>query len=47
MLDEEYSSEEAQLIQDIGKAFGFDKTQQDEIIQPIASALMMRKSLFS
>lgn len=47
MIDEEYSPKEATFIQHIGDLLGYDKTQQDKIIQPIAAALMVRKSLFS
>ncbi len=47
MIDEEYTPREAEFIQEIGNLFGYDKKQQDEIIQPVASAIMLRKSLFS
>ncbi|MBF0287703.1 MAG: TerB family tellurite resistance protein [SAR324 cluster bacterium] len=47
MIDEEYTPKEAEFIQQIGNLFGYDKMQQDEIIQPVASAIMLRKSLFS
>ena len=46
MIDGQYVDAEAKFIQDVGKLFGYDKTQQDEIIQPVASALMLRRSLF-
>ena len=35
------------FIQELGKLFGYDKSQQDGIIQPVMAALMVRKSLFS
>lgn len=47
MIDEEYAPEEAKFIKDVGASFGYDKQEQDEIIQPVASALMTRRSLFS
>lgn len=46
MADEEYTAEEAEFIKEMGKVFNFDKHTQDKIIQPIASALMLRSSLF-
>lgn len=47
MIDEEYNPLEAKFIQKVGEIFGYDKKQQDEIIQPVMAALMVRKSLFS
>ncbi|MBF0237728.1 MAG: hypothetical protein HQM12_08500 [SAR324 cluster bacterium] len=47
MIDGEYDPKEAEFIQFIGETFNFDKSQQDQIIQPVASALMLRRSLFS
>ncbi|MBU3914975.1 TerB family tellurite resistance protein [bacterium] len=46
MCDKQYNSEESQFIQEIGQIFGFDKTRQDEIIQPVASALMVKSEFF-
>ncbi len=46
MVDGEYLDVEAKFVQDIGALFGYDKRQQDAIIQPVASALMLRRSLF-
>ncbi|MCP4753541.1 MAG: TerB family tellurite resistance protein [Proteobacteria bacterium] len=46
MCDRKYDPKESQFIQDVAKAFGFDKTRQDEIIQPIASTLMVKADLF-
>ena len=46
MIDGQYVDAEAKFIQEIGTLFGYDKAQQDQIIQPVASALMLRRSLF-
>ncbi|MBF0276638.1 MAG: TerB family tellurite resistance protein [SAR324 cluster bacterium] len=46
MIDGEYSTEEASLIKTLGNMFEFDEHEQDNIIQPVASALMLRRSLF-
>jgi len=46
MIDEKFSPEEAAFIQEVGRLLEYDKAQQDDIIQPIISALMLRKFLF-
>lgn len=46
MVDGEYSNEEAKFIKQIGASLGYDQHQQDQIIQPVASTLMLRQSLF-
>ncbi|MGK0290626.1 MAG: putative tellurite resistance protein B-like protein [bacterium] len=46
MIDEKYTSQEAQFIQELGNLFEYDKTQQDSIIQPVSAALMLRRALF-
>lgn len=47
MIDEEYDSAESEFVQLVGELFNYDKSRQDEIIQPVASALMLKKSLFA
>jgi len=47
MIDENYCSEEAEFIQELGGLLGYDKAKQDEIIQPTTSTVMLRNSLFS
>lgn len=46
MCDEEFDPEESKFIQEVAGFFGFDKPQQDGIIQPVASAQMLKRSLF-
>jgi len=46
MCDGEYDARETAFIKEVGKAFGFDLSQQDEIIQPVAGALMVKAALF-
>ncbi len=47
MIDGEYDKKEAAFIQEVGRTFNYTKAQQDEIIQPVASALMLKTSLFA
>lgn len=46
MCDRKYDPKESAFIQQVAKIFGFDKMQQDSIIQPVASAMMTRTELF-
>ncbi len=46
MCDKEYDPVESKFIKEIAKAFEFDQTQQDMILQPIAAALMVKTDLF-
>lgn len=46
MCDKKYDSEESQYINDIAKAFGLDQARRDNILQPIAAALMVKADLF-
>ncbi len=46
MCDEEFDSQESAYIQEAGRSFGLDKAQQDEVIQPVAGALMIKSTLF-
>lgn len=46
MCDRKYDPKESAFIQDVAGVFGFDKKQQDTIIQPVAAALMTRAELF-
>ena len=46
MCDRNYDPKESDFIQNVARAFGFDKQKQDEFIQPIASALMIKADLF-
>lgn len=46
LIDGEYSPEEAELIKELGEVFGYNDIQQEQIIEPIGSALMLRRSLF-
>jgi hypothetical protein len=34
------------LIREVAKVFNMDKTRQEEILQPVAAALMVKASLF-
>lgn len=46
MCDRKYDPKESRFIQDVAGAFGFDKQRQDDIIQPVASTLMIKADLF-
>jgi len=46
MCDGEYDARETAFIKEVGQAFGFNGKQQDEIIQPVAAALMVKAALF-
>ncbi len=46
MCDGEYDARESQFLQKIGKALGYDKHKQDSVIQPVASAMMVKAALF-
>lgn len=46
MCDRKYAPEESSFIQDVAISFGFDKSQQDDIIKPVAAALMIKADLF-
>ncbi len=46
MCDGHYDPEESHFIKEIGQAFDFDVARQDEFIQPIAAALMVKTDLF-
>lgn len=46
MCDGEYDARESAFIKEVGRAFGFDHHRQDEVIQPVASALMVKAALF-
>lgn len=46
MVDGEYEPRESEFIQAVGRAFGFSKEEQEEVIQPVAAALMVKAALF-
>ncbi|MDT8447070.1 MAG: hypothetical protein RRB13_09305 [bacterium] len=46
MCGGDYDSRETAFIKEVGEAFGFDHHRQDEIIQPVAAALMTKAALF-
>jgi uncharacterized tellurite resistance protein B-like protein len=46
MCDKNYDPVESKFIKEIAKAFEFNQTQQDTILQPIAAALMVKTDLF-
>jgi uncharacterized tellurite resistance protein B-like protein len=46
MIDGQFDPDESQFVQEMGRNFGYDKKQQDLVIQPVASALMLRQNLF-
>ncbi len=46
MCDKNYDPVESEFIKEIAKAFEFNQTQQDKILQPIAAALMVKTDLF-
>lgn len=46
MCDDDFEARESAFIQQIAKVLRFDKAAQDEIIQPVASAQMVKSALF-
>lgn len=46
MIDGQFDPDESQFVQEMGRRFGYDKDQQDQIIQPVASTLMLRQTIF-
>ena len=46
MIDDEYTEEEANFVRDVGEQLGYDAHERDKIIQPVASAQMVRKIHF-
>ncbi len=46
MCDRKYDPKESHFIQNVANTFGFDKQQQDEIIQPVSAAVMIKADLF-
>lgn len=46
MCDGDYDARETAFIKEVGDAFGFDHERQDEVIQPVAAALMTKAALF-
>lgn len=46
MIDEEYTEDEAAFVKSLGELLGYDARERDDIIQPVASALMIRKLHF-
>lgn len=46
MCDDDFEPRESEFIQNIAYILDFDKTRQDEIIQPVASAQMVKSALF-
>jgi len=46
MCDRSYDPKESDFIQNVAIVFGFDKQQQDEFIQPVVSALVIKADLF-
>ena len=46
MCDRQYDPKESLFIQNVARTFGFDKRQQDDIIQPTAAALIIKADLF-
>ncbi len=46
MCDRKYDPKESDFIQNVAKTFSFDKQRQEEFIQPVASALMIKADLF-
>jgi hypothetical protein len=47
MCDKQFDPDESRFIKDMGRAFKLDSVRQDEILQPIAAALMVKTDLFS
>mgnify|MGYP003323695451 FL=1 len=46
MIDDEYTEEEANFVRDVGEQLGYDAHKRDKVIQPVASAQMIRKIHF-
>jgi len=46
MCDRKYDPKESQFIHDVANSLGFNKTDQDKIIQPVATSLMVKADLF-
>ena len=46
MIDDEYTEEEASFVRDVGEQLGYDAHERDKVIQPVASAQMIRKIHF-
>ena len=46
MIDDEYTEEEADFVRDVGEQLGYDAHERDKVIQPVASAQMIRKIHF-
>ena len=46
MIDDEYTEEEANFVRDVGEQLGYDAHERDKVIQPVASAQMIRKIHF-
>ena len=46
MIDDEYTEEEASFVRDVGQQLGYDAHERDKVIQPVASAQMIRKIHF-
>ncbi len=46
MCDKHFDPDESQFIKDMGQSFNLDHQRQDEILQPIVAALMVKSDLF-
>ncbi|MDH5560343.1 MAG: TerB family tellurite resistance protein [Deltaproteobacteria bacterium] len=46
MCDGEYDARESKFLQEVAQVIGFSKEDQDNVIQPVASSLMVKASLF-
>ena len=46
MIDDEYTEEEANFVRDVGEQLGYDAHERDKVIQPVASAQMIRRIHF-
>ena len=46
MIDDEYTEEEANFVRDVGEQLGYDAHERDKVLQPVASAQMIRKIHF-
>lgn len=46
MCDRKYDPKESQFIHAVANSLGFNKTDQDKIIQPVAASLMVKADLF-
>ena len=47
MCDGDFDPKESAFVQEVARAFGYDKHQQDEIIQPAVSSFMVQQSIFA